>query len=65
MPAFFRHTEDLIIFRGNVHKQTMDTHPFSIENILKEPYAKTVEEETKTQPSKEALSLAVKLAGKF
>lgn len=45
----------------------MDTHPFSIESILKKPYAKKVEEETKTQPSNsnEALSLAVKLAGKF
>lgn len=42
----------------------MDTHPFSIESILKKPYAKKVEEETKTQPSNsnEALSLAVKLA---
>lgn len=46
----------------------MDTNPFSIESILKKGSSGSVTEPVKkTEPSKstEALSLAVKLAGKF
>lgn len=46
----------------------MDANPFSIESILKKsPSSPSVEEQTETQPSKssEALSLAVKIAGKL
>lgn len=46
----------------------MDTNPFSIESILKKGSSGSVSEPVKeTEPSKstEALSLAVKLAGKF
>ena len=46
----------------------MDTNPFSIESILKKGSSGSVTEAVKeTEPSKstEALSLAVKLAGKF
>lgn len=45
----------------------MDANPFSIESILKKSSSSSVAEEVKeTQPSRsiEALSLAVKLAGK-
>lgn len=44
----------------------MDANPFSIESILKKTSSSSVEEVTETQPSRsnEALSLAVKLAGK-
>ena len=44
----------------------MDTNPFSIESILrKSPHKSSIDEAKETQPpkSKEALSLAVKLAG--
>ena len=44
----------------------MDTNPFSIESILrKRPHKNSIAEAKETQPtkSKEALSLAVKLAG--
>ena len=45
----------------------MDANPFSIESILKKkPFPSSVNDTEETQPSKsrEALSLAVKLAGK-
>lgn len=48
-------------------KGTMDANPFSIESILKKkPVTSSVNDTEETQPSKsrEALSLAVKLAGK-
>lgn len=45
----------------------MDTNPFSIESILKKntPSADINTEETQPSKSTEALSLAVKLAGKL
>jgi len=44
----------------------MEANPFSIESILKKGSTLSVEEATETQPSRsnDALSLAVKLAGK-
>lgn len=50
-----------------VHYSVMDSNPFSIESILKKNSSSPADNTEEPQPSKstEALSLAVKLAGKL
>ena len=53
---------------GGLYQHSMDANPFSIESILKKnsPLPSVTDNTEETQPSRstEALSLAVKLAGK-